>query len=91
MKHRHGPDSNDVVSKLQLKTICKRLKTVEKILTMNSVSCRLSGLSPFLGDNDAETLTNILACRWDLEDEEFQDISEEAKEFISKLLIKEKR
>ncbi|XP_008834907.1 myosin light chain kinase family member 4 [Nannospalax galili] len=50
----------------------------------------LSGLSPFLGDNDAETLTNILACRWDLEDEEFQDISEEATEFISKLLIKEK-
>ncbi|XP_036042605.1 myosin light chain kinase family member 4 isoform X1 [Onychomys torridus] len=50
----------------------------------------LSGLSPFLGDNDAETLTNILACRWDLEDEEFQDVSEEAKDFISKLLIKEK-
>nr|XP_013003096.1 myosin light chain kinase family member 4 isoform X1 [Cavia porcellus] len=50
----------------------------------------LSGLSPFLGDNDAETLNNILACRWDLEDEEFQDISDEAREFISKLLIKEK-
>ncbi|XP_027978697.1 myosin light chain kinase family member 4 [Eumetopias jubatus] len=50
----------------------------------------LSGLSPFLGDNDAETLNNILTCRWDLEDEEFQDISEEAREFISKLLIKEK-
>ncbi|XP_053458110.1 myosin light chain kinase family member 4 isoform X5 [Nycticebus coucang] len=50
----------------------------------------LSGLSPFLGDNDAETLSNILACRWDLEEEEFQDISEEAREFISKLLIKEK-
>ncbi|XP_062952991.1 myosin light chain kinase family member 4 isoform X2 [Cynocephalus volans] len=50
----------------------------------------LSGLSPFLGDNDAETLNNILACRWDLEEEEFQDISEEAREFISKLLIKEK-
>ncbi|XP_013377299.1 PREDICTED: myosin light chain kinase family member 4 isoform X3 [Chinchilla lanigera] len=50
----------------------------------------LSGLSPFLGDDDAETLNNILACRWDLEDEEFQDISDEAREFISKLLIKEK-
>nr|XP_012320295.1 myosin light chain kinase family member 4 isoform X6 [Aotus nancymaae] len=50
----------------------------------------LSGLSPFLGDNDAETLNNILTCRWDLEDEEFQHISDEAKEFISKLLIKEK-
>ncbi|XP_036596784.1 myosin light chain kinase family member 4 isoform X2 [Trichosurus vulpecula] len=50
----------------------------------------LSGLSPFLGDNDAETLNNILACRWDLDEEEFQDTSEEGKEFISKLLIKEK-
>ncbi|XP_020955771.1 myosin light chain kinase family member 4 isoform X5 [Sus scrofa] len=50
----------------------------------------LSGLSPFLGDTDAETLNNILACRWDLEDAEFQDVSEEAREFISKLLIKEK-
>ncbi|XP_047653208.1 myosin light chain kinase family member 4 isoform X3 [Phacochoerus africanus] len=51
----------------------------------------LSGLSPFLGDTDTETLNNILACRWDLEDAEFQDVSEEAREFISKLLIKEKR
>ncbi|EPY87829.1 hypothetical protein CB1_000218023 [Camelus ferus] len=51
----------------------------------------LSGLSPFLGDSDAETLNNILACRWDLEDAEFQDISEEAREFIAKLLVKEKR
>ncbi|XP_031802808.1 myosin light chain kinase family member 4 isoform X2 [Sarcophilus harrisii] len=50
----------------------------------------LSGLSPFLGDNDAETLSNILACRWDLEEEEFEDTSEEGKEFISKLLIKDK-
>ncbi|XP_048204471.1 myosin light chain kinase family member 4 isoform X1 [Perognathus longimembris pacificus] len=50
----------------------------------------LSGLSPFLGDNDAETLSNVLACRWDLEEEEFQDISDEARDFISKLLIKEK-
>lgn len=57
----------------------------------DAVSYRLSGLSPFLGDTDAETLNNILACRWDLEDAEFQDVSEEAREFISKLLIKEKR
>ncbi|XP_067418691.1 myosin light chain kinase family member 4 [Emydura macquarii macquarii] len=50
----------------------------------------LSGLSPFLGDDDNETLNNILACCWDLENEEFQDVSEEAKDFLSKLLIKEK-
>ncbi|KAM6298980.1 myosin light chain kinase family member 4 [Aegotheles albertisi] len=50
----------------------------------------LSGLSPFLGDDDNETLNNILSCSWDFEDEEFQDASDEAKDFISKLLIKEK-
>lgn len=61
------------------------------MLTLDPVPCRLSGLSPFLGDNDAETLNNVLACRWDLEEEEFRDISEEAREFLSKLLIKEKR
>ncbi|XP_027763926.1 myosin light chain kinase 3-like [Empidonax traillii] len=50
----------------------------------------LSGLSPFLGDDDNETLNNILACSWDFEEEEFRGVSDEAKDFISKLLIKEK-
>ncbi|XP_048404988.2 myosin light chain kinase 3-like isoform X2 [Stegostoma tigrinum] len=50
----------------------------------------LSGLSPFLGDDDSETLNNILFCKWDLDDAEFENVSEDAKEFISKLLIKEK-
>ncbi|XP_055739466.1 myosin light chain kinase 2, skeletal/cardiac muscle-like [Salvelinus fontinalis] len=47
----------------------------------------LSGLCPFLGDNNPETLNNILACQWNFDEEEFTDISEEAKDFISKLLI----
>ncbi|XP_031149995.1 myosin light chain kinase 2, skeletal/cardiac muscle isoform X3 [Sander lucioperca] len=47
----------------------------------------LSGLSPFLGDDDNETLNNILACKWNFEEQEFVDTSEEAKDFISKLLI----
>ncbi|KAG9479332.1 hypothetical protein GDO78_012804 [Eleutherodactylus coqui] len=50
----------------------------------------LSGLSPFLGENDSETLNNIIAAEFDFEGEEFQNISECAKDFISKLLIKEK-
>ncbi|XP_072366026.1 uncharacterized protein mylk4b isoform X3 [Scyliorhinus torazame] len=50
----------------------------------------LSGLSPFLGEDDNETLNNILACEWDLNEEEFENVSEDAKEFISKLLVKEK-
>ncbi|KAF7706696.1 myosin light chain kinase 3 isoform X1 [Silurus meridionalis] len=47
----------------------------------------LSGLSPFLGDDDNETLNNILACQWNFEESEFLGISEEAKDFISKLLV----
>ncbi|XP_040027952.2 uncharacterized protein mylk4a isoform X3 [Gasterosteus aculeatus] len=47
----------------------------------------LSGLCPFLGDDDNETLNNILACKWNFEEQEFTDTSEEAKDFISRLLI----
>ncbi|XP_036374609.1 myosin light chain kinase 2, skeletal/cardiac muscle-like isoform X2 [Megalops cyprinoides] len=50
----------------------------------------LSSLSPFLGDDNNETMNNILACQWNFEEEEFTDISEEAKDFISKLLIPNK-
>ncbi|XP_062858602.1 myosin light chain kinase family member 4 [Trichomycterus rosablanca] len=50
----------------------------------------LSGLSPFLGDDDNETLNNILECKWSFEEAEFTDISEEAKDFITRLLIKSK-
>ncbi|XP_052390473.1 myosin light chain kinase family member 4-like isoform X1 [Carassius gibelio] len=50
----------------------------------------LSGLSPFLGEDDNETLNNILACQWSFEEAEFVDISEEAKDFISRLLVKSK-
>nr|XP_002122169.1 myosin light chain kinase, smooth muscle isoform X2 [Ciona intestinalis] len=49
----------------------------------------LSGLSPFCGDADSETLSNITAVQWDFDDESFDQISEDAKDFISKLLVKE--
>uniref|UniRef100_A0A3Q4BRT1 Protein kinase domain-containing protein n=1 Tax=Mola mola TaxID=94237 RepID=A0A3Q4BRT1_MOLML len=47
----------------------------------------LSGLCPFLGDDDNETLNNILGCKWNFNEPEFADTSEEAKDFISRLLI----
>ncbi|KAM8967771.1 myosin light chain kinase family member 4 [Pelodytes ibericus] len=50
----------------------------------------LSGLSPFLGEDENETLNNIVVCEWDFEEDEFQNISDAAKDFIIKLLIKEK-
>ncbi|KAK5610807.1 hypothetical protein CRENBAI_026045 [Crenichthys baileyi] len=47
----------------------------------------LSGLCPFLGDDDNQTLNNILACQWNFEEQEFADMSEEAKDFITRLLV----
>lgn len=49
----------------------------------------LSGLSPFMGDNDSQTYNNITKAEFDFDDESFEDISGEAKDFISKLLVKD--
>lgn len=53
-------------------------------------SFRLSGMSPFMGDNDAETFTNITKAEFDFDDEAFDAISQDSKDFISALLIKRK-
>ncbi|XP_033922472.1 myosin light chain kinase 2, skeletal/cardiac muscle [Melopsittacus undulatus] len=50
----------------------------------------LSGLSPFLGDNDTETLNNVLAANWYFDEETFESVSDEAKDFVSNLIIKDK-
>lgn len=50
----------------------------------------LTGLSPFMGDNDAETFANITRADYDLEDEAFDAISNDAKDFITGLLVKRK-
>ncbi|XP_064899379.1 death-associated protein kinase 2-like isoform X3 [Columba livia] len=49
----------------------------------------LSGLSPFQGETDAETLSNILAGDYDFEERCFSQTSETAKDFIRQLLVKE--
>jgi len=50
----------------------------------------LSGLSPFAGENDIETLKNVKACDWDFDEDSFFSVSNEAKDFIRKLLTKNK-
>lgn len=60
-------------------------KSVKKCLLY-----RLSGLSPFMGDNDAETFANITRADYDFDDEAFDAISQDAKDFISALLVKRK-
>lgn len=65
----------------------------EIVFTLTSFSFayyRLSGLSPFAGDNDIETLKNVKACDWDFDEEAFRYVSEEGRDFIKRLLIKNK-
>ncbi|XP_056403912.1 myosin light chain kinase 2, skeletal/cardiac muscle [Hyla sarda] len=50
----------------------------------------VSGLSPFLGANDTETMNNVLMGDADFDEEPFELVSDEAKDFISNLLVKEK-
>ncbi|XP_065059552.1 calcium/calmodulin-dependent protein kinase type IV-like isoform X1 [Rhopilema esculentum] len=48
----------------------------------------LSGASPFLGDDDQETYKNISSCEYQFDDEYFDEITKNAKDFIEKLLVK---
>jgi myosin-light-chain kinase len=57
---------------------------------MKYLYLRLSGLSPFMGDSDAETFANITRADYDFDDEAFDAISQDAKDFISALLVKRK-
>ncbi|XP_039747632.1 myosin light chain kinase, smooth muscle-like isoform X1 [Pararge aegeria] len=50
----------------------------------------LSGLSPFMGETDIETMANVTIAKYDFDDEAFNEISEDAKDFIRKLLVKDK-
>ncbi|XP_025070161.1 death-associated protein kinase 2-like isoform X1 [Alligator sinensis] len=49
----------------------------------------LSGMSPFQGETDAETLTNVVAGSYEFENKYFSQTSEMAKDFIGQLLVKE--
>ncbi|XP_077101423.1 myosin light chain kinase, smooth muscle-like isoform X1 [Siphateles boraxobius] len=51
----------------------------------------LSGESPFQGNSDAETLALVTAAQWEFDPESFDDITDEAKDFISGLLMKDTR
>ncbi|KAG7256987.1 hypothetical protein CRUP_030569, partial [Coryphaenoides rupestris] len=51
----------------------------------------LSGESPFQGSSDTETLALVTSAQWEFDEESFEDISEDAKDFISALLTKDPR
>lgn len=50
----------------------------------------LSGLSPFMGETDVDTFTNITRADFDFDDDAFDAVSEEARDFIASLLLHRK-
>ena len=64
-----------------------RLIIKRKYLTISYVY-RLSGESPFLGESEADTFSRITDARWEFSDV-FDYVSKEAKDFISRLLLKD--
>ncbi|KAG7457885.1 hypothetical protein MATL_G00232020 [Megalops atlanticus] len=49
----------------------------------------LSGMSPFQGDTNEETLRNIVEMNYEFDDRHFKQTTAMAKDFIQKLLVKE--
>ena len=43
-----------------------------------------------MGETDIQTMSNVTIGKYDFDDEAFDDISEDARDFISKLLVKDK-
>lgn len=59
---------------------------------LHDIWCRrLSGESPFQGNSDAETFAHVTAARYEFDQESFEDISDEAKDFITSLLKRDQR
>ncbi|CAB3362475.1 Hypothetical predicted protein [Cloeon dipterum] len=49
----------------------------------------LTGFSPFGGETDQETFTNISRCDLDFPAELFEDVSAEAQDFVARLLVRQ--
>lgn len=64
-------------------------KTCSVLKIKNLTRHRLSGLSPFMGETDVETMANVTVAQYDFDDEAFDSISNDAKDFIKKLLVKD--
>lgn len=44
-----------------------------------------------MGHTDIETMANVTIAKYDFDDDAFRDISDEAKDFIRKLLLKDQK
>ena len=52
---------------------------------------RLSGYSPFAGEDQRETFSLVNNADYDFDDDVWDSVSDDAKDFIKRLLIKDKK
>ncbi|CAB0015284.1 unnamed protein product [Nesidiocoris tenuis] len=80
----------EIMRTLQHPRLIQLYDAFETDNTMVVVLELLSGLSPFMGDTDVETMSNVTLGRYDFDDESFDNISNSAKDFIANLLVNKK-
>ena len=68
---------------------CKRYFLI--ILNFFCLFFRLSGCSPFLGDDKTETFENITRVDYEFDEEYFGETSDYAKDFIGRFLVRDQR
>lgn len=56
-------------------------------MKMFNPNFRLSGLSPFMGDTDIDTMANVTIGKYNFKDDAFKAVSDNAKDFIKSLLL----
>ena len=85
---------NNVLVLAKGKLKLKRFQAISREKTNRSdpqfLLCRLSGESPFLSESEEDTFRRITEGRWEFSDV-FDYVSKEAKDFITRLLMKESR
>lgn len=72
--------------------IIKKSIRINNILFINNVIFffyRLSGASPFLGDTVQETYANVSSASYKFDNSYFENVSDLAKDFITRLLQKD--
>ena len=61
------------------------------ILILCILFSRLSGYSPFAGEDQRQTFSMVNNADYDFDDDVWDHVSQDGKDFIQKLLIKDKK
>lgn len=81
---------NCIFIKIHFAVLCVTRLNHDLLLDFNFPD-RLSGYSPFAGDDNHQTFQFVNQADYDFDDEVWERVSDDAKDFIKNLLIKDKK